>query len=77
MLVLTRKVGQRILIGDDVRLTVLACRGGRISLGIEAARDTPVVREEARGRRLQRLRRHGRAEAQPALPLAGHLVPAK
>jgi carbon storage regulator len=46
MLVLTRKAGQEIVIGDDVRLTVLWVRGNRVRLGITAPAETPVRRSE-------------------------------
>lgn len=45
MLVLTRKFGERILIGDSIVITVLDGRG-KIKLGVEAPRDIPVHREE-------------------------------
>jgi carbon storage regulator len=46
MLVLTRKCQQRILIGDDIVVTVLEIRGDQIRVGITAPRDVPVFREE-------------------------------
>ena len=46
MLVLSRKIGERILIGDDVVITVARITGGGVRLGVEAPRDLPVVREE-------------------------------
>ena len=46
MLVLSRESGQRIRIGDDVIVTVLAIVQGRAKLGIEAPRHVPVNREE-------------------------------
>jgi carbon storage regulator len=46
MLVLTRKCQQRILIGDDIVVTVLEIRGDQIRVGISAPRDVPVFREE-------------------------------
>ena len=46
MLVLSRKVGQRIRIGSDVIVTVLRVKGGGIRLGFEAPQDMPVVRDE-------------------------------
>lgn len=46
MLVLTRRKGQRILIGDDIRLTVNRIGDDRVSIGIEAPREVRVVREE-------------------------------
>jgi len=59
MLVLTRKTGQTIMIGDDVEITVLSIAGEKVRLGIRAPRDVPVFREEVTGQ----------ASAQPdALP---------
>ena len=46
MLVLSRKVGERILLGDKIRITVVRVSGGGVRLGIEAPADIPVVREE-------------------------------
>lgn len=46
MLVLSRKVGERILIGDDITVTVVRISQGIVRIGIEAPRDTSVVREE-------------------------------
>ena len=46
MLVLTRTGGQRILIGEDVAITVVRVSQGTVRLGIEAAPETPIVREE-------------------------------
>jgi len=50
MLVLSRKVGQRILVGDDVVVTVVRIAGGGVRLGIEAPDDWAVVREELKQR---------------------------
>ena len=46
MLVLSRKVGERILIGRDIAITVVRVTGGGVRLGIEAPPELPVVREE-------------------------------
>jgi carbon storage regulator len=46
MLVLTRRVNERIVIGDDVTVTVLEVRGDQVRLGIDAPRDVKVFREE-------------------------------
>ncbi len=46
MLVLSRKVGQRVLIGDDIAITVVRVSGGGVRLGIEAPESLSVVREE-------------------------------
>lgn len=46
MLVLTRKVTDRIVIGDDIVLTVVRIDGNQVRLGIEAPRDVKIRREE-------------------------------
>ena len=46
MLVLTRKINQSITIGDDIKLTVLAIDGDRVSLGVSAPRDVKIFRSE-------------------------------
>ena len=46
MLVLTRKAGEVIHIGDDIVITVLEVFQGRIRIGVEAPKETPVYRKE-------------------------------
>ncbi len=46
MLVLSRKVGERILIGDRIVVTVAKLENGQVRLGIEAPREIAVFREE-------------------------------
>lgn len=46
MLVLTRKQGEKILIGDDIVLTVLDVRGDSIRLGVDAPRGVRIQRDE-------------------------------
>lgn len=46
MLVLSRKVGERILIGDQIAVTVVRVSNGGVRIGIDAPSDMPVVREE-------------------------------
>lgn len=46
MLVLTRKRGQQIVIGDDIVVTVLESSNGRVRLGISAPPQVPILREE-------------------------------
>lgn len=46
MLILTRKIGESLLIGDNVRVAVLEIRGKQARLGIEAPPDIVVMREE-------------------------------
>lgn len=46
MLVLSRKLGEKIYIGDNICVTVMSIDRGKIRLGIEAPRETPIYREE-------------------------------
>ncbi len=46
MLVLTRKLMEKLYIGDDVCVTVVRLEGGQVRLGIDAPRDVAVVRAE-------------------------------
>jgi len=46
VLVVSRKLGERILIGDKISVTVIKIAGGGVRIGIEAPREMPVVREE-------------------------------
>ena len=46
MLVLGRKVGEQILIGENIRITVLDVKGDRIRLGFEAGKEIPIHRAE-------------------------------
>ena len=46
MLILTRRVGESIMIGDDITITTLGVRGSQVRLGVNAPEDVPVHREE-------------------------------
>ena len=46
MLILTRRVGETLKIGDDIEVTVLGLRGGQVRMGINAPKDVAVHREE-------------------------------
>jgi carbon storage regulator len=46
MLILTRRIAETIIIGDDVTVTVLGIRGHQVRLGINAPKEVPVNREE-------------------------------
>ena len=46
MLILTRRIGESVFIGEEVRMTVLGVRGTQVRIGINAPKDVPVHREE-------------------------------
>ena len=46
MLILTRKVGESLLIGDDVSITILNVRGNQVKIGMKAPKEISVHREE-------------------------------
>ncbi len=46
MLVLTRRLGEIVMIGTNVTVTVLDVKGGQVRLGVEAPREIPVHRHE-------------------------------
>ena len=51
MLVLTRKIGEEIIIDEDIRITIVDLRGNRVRLGITAPREKVVDRREIYERR--------------------------
>ena len=75
MLVLTRRVSQSIVIGNDVVVTVLEVRGDQVRIGVSAPRDVDVHREEV----YEELQEANRAAASPspeAVTKLGRLLPA-
>lgn len=53
MLVLTRKLGEGIVIGDDITITVVELKGGNVRIGIKAPRSKKVHRQEVYDRIVQ------------------------
>ena len=61
MLILTRRIGETLIIGDDVTVTVLEVSGNQVRLGINAPKDVSVHREEIYQRVLAEREQENRA----------------
>jgi carbon storage regulator len=66
MLVLSRRLGETLIIGDDVKITVLGISGNQVRVGIDAPKDVTVHREEVY-KRIQTEQPDQTIENQPAL----------
>ncbi len=60
MLILTRRVGESLMVGDDVTITVLGVKGNQVRIGVNAPKDVGVHREEI----YQRIQREKLAKLQ-------------
>ena len=51
MLILTRRIGETLMIGDDIQVVVLGVKGNQVRLGVQAPANVSVDREEVRQRK--------------------------
>ena len=72
MLVLTRRIGERLRIGSDIELVVLDIRGRDVRLGVTAPASVPIHREEI----YQKIQEANRAAATGATDLTGRVAQA-
>jgi carbon storage regulator len=64
MLILTRRVGEAVMIGNDVTVTILGVKGNQVRVGVNAPRDVAVHREEI-FERIKREDHGGGSDGQP------------
>ena len=64
MLILTRRIGETLMVGDDVTVTVLGVKGNQVRIGVNAPKHIAVHREEI----YQRIQREKDSQAQANAP---------
>ena len=61
MLILTRRIGETVMVGDNVTVTVLGVKGNQVRIGVNAPKTVAVHREEI----FERIQREGEVASQP------------
>ena len=65
MLILTRRVGETLMIGNEVTVTVLGVKGNQVRIGVNAPKDVAVHREEI----FERIKREEDHDSRPGVPV--------
>lgn len=65
MLILTRRVGETVMIGNDITVTILGVKGNQVRVGVNAPKEVRVDREEVRERIVAEERAVGGARPRP------------
>ncbi len=65
MLIISRRCGESFIIGDDVKITVLSVKGNQIRIGIDAPKETTILREEVLDRRISSTSPEEKASSNP------------
>ncbi|OSM02400.1 carbon storage regulator CsrA [Magnetofaba australis] len=74
MLILTRRVGESLQIGDDIKVTLLGIKGNQVRIGIDAPRDVEVHREEIYDKIRRETRKANRRMPEDVLDEASRLL---
>jgi carbon storage regulator len=70
MLILTRRVGETVMIGNEVTVTVLGVKGNQVRIGVNAPKDVAVHREEI----YERIKREGDHDSRSSTPPVAKVV---
>ncbi|MBF0146848.1 MAG: carbon storage regulator CsrA [Magnetococcales bacterium] len=74
MLILTRRIGESLNIGDDIKITLLGIKGNQVRIGIEAPRDVQVHREEIYDKIKRETRKANRRMSDSVLDQASRIL---